>query len=482
MNKAKRLRWAVFFYNVTIALIVLITSYYIETINLPFTQLRFDSLWILLCSTLMAALAIILHFTPGNLYTSLATGATTTLLIFALGYHQPKRGDLLATNPNIASLRLNEESKVWISDKEWWDNYIVKDDVLGYRGRPNFKAQHFHPDFSGAVTYTFDSTGWRKQPIPEKLIDSRPIIFLGCSFTFGYGVEDDETFLALLANRSWKDYRVVNCSMGGYGTANLDVALAEVLEQNLKPLCVFYGFITDHFRRNYLRKSRRAGLNQLFPYFDMEGNILRYKGLSRPETATMDDNEELDKKEIQITYALIADMASKCQQHEVPFIFVYFDYPPIDFVESIRSIPGVNVINAAEYHRDRNLSEGHPNKEWHIEIAHLLASDSNIKDWTHSKQLYHPDEFPLPKPHWVLVKSPHSEGMATLKRELDPNDSAKVGSIIEAGKPSDPTSESRAWALSRKAISLAVQGSSRRSESRSYTSLPVNATLEDHQL
>ncbi len=51
----------------------------------------------------------------------------------------------------------------------------------------------------GSFKYTIDEKGRRKTPQDETYHKKYAVIFLGCSYTFGYGVNDDETFPAQFA-------------------------------------------------------------------------------------------------------------------------------------------------------------------------------------------------------------------------------------------------------------------------------------------
>lgn len=51
----------------------------------------------------------------------------------------------------------------------------------------------------GSFKYTIDEKGRRKTPQDETHPKKNAVIFLGCSYTFGYGVNDDETFPAQFA-------------------------------------------------------------------------------------------------------------------------------------------------------------------------------------------------------------------------------------------------------------------------------------------
>lgn len=72
------------------------------------------------------------------------------------------------------------------------------------------------------------------------------IITLGCSFAYGYRVENKYTFTEKLGREF--NVSVANFALCGYGT----VQSLQMLKRNidLRPKVVIYAFITDHIRRN----------------------------------------------------------------------------------------------------------------------------------------------------------------------------------------------------------------------------------------
>jgi hypothetical protein len=70
---------------------------------------------------------------------------------------------------------------------------------------------------------------------------------VGCSFSWGHGIENHETYTALVARR--RGLRAANFAFASYGT----VQSLQMLERNLdlRPRVVVYGVIQDHVKRNH---------------------------------------------------------------------------------------------------------------------------------------------------------------------------------------------------------------------------------------
>lgn len=89
---------------------------------------------------------------------------------------------------------------------------VQYDSQLGWRLTPGWRGRHAHHDFD--VTYTVDSSGFRFDPVQPKERRGRVIAVVGDSFTFGLGVNDDETFVSLLNRDGTNAY--LNLAVPGY--------------------------------------------------------------------------------------------------------------------------------------------------------------------------------------------------------------------------------------------------------------------------
>lgn len=66
------------------------------------------------------------------------------------------------------------------------------------------------------ATYQSNSQGFRSSREFDENFDGRRIAFLGDSFTFGWGVEENETFAALLESKL-EHTRSYNFGIRGFG-------------------------------------------------------------------------------------------------------------------------------------------------------------------------------------------------------------------------------------------------------------------------
>jgi hypothetical protein len=110
----------------------------------------------------------------------------------------------------------------------------------------------------------------RTSPVRDPDPETDELIFLGGSFTQGWGVEDSETFAWRVQER-FGDLRVRNFGVSGYGGVQSLLVLKGLLAES-HPKFVIYGMIPDHERRNvasssYLRHlTMRSGRQISMPY------------------------------------------------------------------------------------------------------------------------------------------------------------------------------------------------------------------------
>ncbi len=104
------------------------------------------------------------------------------------------------------------------------EGLITYDDRLGWKLRPNWKGRHRHHDFD--VQYSTNRYGFRGEFCDKG--ERERIAVVGDSFTFGMGVDDDQTFVHLLDVRS-QDQAYLNFGVIGYSTDQQHLLIVEQL-------------------------------------------------------------------------------------------------------------------------------------------------------------------------------------------------------------------------------------------------------------
>lgn len=230
-------------------------------------------------------------------------------------------------------------------------------------------------------------------------------VFLGCSFTYGYGVNYEETFASKIQAEN-DDIVIKNYAVPGYGTVQsllqLPIILKEKSVSNVV-LCIS----SYHLMRNTLSQEFRSNLrigfanssseieNSMkgarFPYVrDTSLQILYenwdeiYKNLPLREYLasvnfiqnTRDRIQDEQIKDIEITSRMIDEMYRMCQEKGVKFMVVCLDdSEEMSIIEkSLNQIPWLNV---SFNFNSKSLTflpfDSHPNAKGHSYIHQKVS-------------------------------------------------------------------------------------------------------------
>ncbi len=151
------------------------------------------------------------------------------------------------------------EAYLWISvpqpNMTYSSGYDMPHEILGHAPRKGMVASHVK-DVDGVqvfdVTYTIDSDGLRISPPYDPQHNLGSLIFFGCSFTFGEGVQDDEAMPYLVGLMAHGRYAIYNFGFHAYGPNQMLAALEQgVMDSIVKypPKHVIYQAIPDHLER-----------------------------------------------------------------------------------------------------------------------------------------------------------------------------------------------------------------------------------------
>jgi hypothetical protein len=149
---------------------------------------------------------------------------------------------------------------------------FVYDPIRGAIPVPNQRARRILP---GVYDYTYsnNSLGLRgAREYAERQAEKNRILTLGDSFTYGIGVNDDQTFASLL-EQIMSDCEVINGGNGGTGT---DYALKffQSIGRSLHPDTVALCFFSNDFQDNEQGK-----------YYEVKDSSLTSRDLSKSVTA-----------------------------------------------------------------------------------------------------------------------------------------------------------------------------------------------------
>jgi lysophospholipase L1-like esterase len=132
---------------------------------------------------------------------------------------------------------------------------------------PALQAQPFpHRETGGSFTVSTDPQGLRA-PIHErdKPAEAFRIMFLGCSTTFGWGVDDEQTYPALveraLHERGHDRVEVINAGQPGH-TSFQGKWLYQTVASAYRPDLVFFGYVVQDARKAAYSDASQALLQQ----------------------------------------------------------------------------------------------------------------------------------------------------------------------------------------------------------------------------
>lgn len=222
------------------------------------------------------------------------------------------------------------------------------------------------------ASYHMTLGGHRRTPAANS--SQGDVLCLGCSFTFGAGVEDDEAYPYLLASKYWPTHHVYNCGVNGTGIGTALLLMEHWLETRPAPVAALYGWIPNHSVRNQLRGSFHQGLGRWFPAFDVQGGQLVRLGPMPHREAALPDSHALTRKEYELSLALFEELRKLCQEHGVP-LYVLSLEPP-NYVMRRLAERGFQVIDVSQAGAEPGSffpKDRHPTAAWHQRAARLIA-------------------------------------------------------------------------------------------------------------
>lgn len=274
---------------------------------------------------------------------------------------------------------------------------MAPDDVLGWRNLPgSHRFRYRTAEGPIEVTVNVDVEGHRSSGLPQPEADGLPeIAVVGGSFTFGWGVADDQHFVAQLA-RSLPQFRVINLGVGGYGTYQSLLALEARYADRPPPVAVVLGFASFHSGRNVADPGWRYMLYRFgdrgytrVPFVSVaDGQLVRHAPdpvfplmslLNRSTLCTqlmlyreMRAFATLKTDPVDATLRLVAAMRDWGALRGAPLVVAYLDQEQRPIYTAALKQLGIPYALAPEI---TSLPyDQHPNPQYHAEVARLSLS------------------------------------------------------------------------------------------------------------
>ncbi|GAB5528146.1 MAG: hypothetical protein Roseis2KO_60180 [Roseivirga sp.] len=235
----------------------------------------------------------------------------------------------------------------------------------------------------------------------SKRADSPDVLLLGCSFTYGYGVDDDKNFAALL-QKEFPDFSFRNAGVVGYGTVQSLMQLREAVNKDsLK--AVILNFSSFHLMRNGLSQTYRSNLRVGYQRASVEAESLMQKArfpyitscdleirhqpwetmysnwYGREWSAIVNWAQLIDDRkrddaidELMITLCIIHEIEALCKDRGIAFGLICLDTTP-ETEELNKALPEIEWINAGFDFSDEVLTnlpyDSHPSARGHEYLA-----------------------------------------------------------------------------------------------------------------
>lgn len=125
---------------------------------------------------------------------------------------------------------------------------------LGFKPTANFQSDAYEKigdTLIFKVRYTIGENGLRITPECQNEKASS-IVFFGCSFTFGLGLEDNQSLPYIIGSKVRDSYKAYNFGFSGYGTQQMLSALENNLTDSVikfPPRYIIYTVMPDHISR-----------------------------------------------------------------------------------------------------------------------------------------------------------------------------------------------------------------------------------------
>ena len=267
-----------------------------------------------------------------------------------------------------------------------WKHFIDPDqrigiwrdsEVFGYEHQPNSKGRHHGREFD--VWYSIDANGCRYSPDVRKLDSTVDVSFLGCSWTFGHGVADGESFPAVIARTT--GLMCENHGVMGWGTAHALLKLREIIHRDRLPKKVIYSLLPDHITRNASRKSWVRGIakyGRRHPHFMIANGELCNHGLCCDVDIIPDSESDLHQLELELTGSMITEMGNACRKADIEFFVVILKgHLPFPICRTLISA-ATKTIDLTHIKIQAFRGDHHPNPDDHCRLAAAMLQEDSI--------------------------------------------------------------------------------------------------------
>ncbi len=338
-------------------------------------------------------------------------------MIFFFFFLTEKKGKAVFYNISIIILLLGVTEKSLTLTKKSPDPWIVTDspgfnlpsDTLGFKHTKNFVNHSISRSGNKLlfdVHYTIDENGFRKTPEINADDSTKSIVFFGCSFTFGHGLNDNLVMPNIVQNLVQNKYKVYNFSASGYGTHQMLAAIEYNMVDSIvkyQPKIFIYDAIEDHLNRllnlvGYSAHTPKYILDPItnevkhvgrFDDIQYNNNVIESK-ITNSEIYNLFKKKQADSSDVKLLVAMVkkSQMLLKKKYPESEFHVIFYNrtWMPLDSI-MIRGLKksGIKVHRVTDIVPDYYTSlpkycvsfptEQHPNGLLNKKIADYIVNN-----------------------------------------------------------------------------------------------------------
>ena len=278
------------------------------------------------------------------------------------------------------------------------------DKTFGYRHMPNTRGTEVKRSGQKEIyraTYTMDALGRRITPHADGPPPENAVLFIGCSFTFGLGVNDDQTMPWQFA-LGRPDLAVYNYGVAGYGPQHMLELFKTSVDKEVpqKKAAVVYTLIQEHLNRAVGTPGLVRWFAGPFPWYEIDestGHPVR-KGIFKDRAAQPSNSglkivdavndyrgESLTSKDAKLMAALIDEARMEFEKKFESEGFYVLVYPGkqtalTNEVVAILKEHGAKILDYRELLAKSGTNwfiagDGHPSPALHAKVAQKLMED-----------------------------------------------------------------------------------------------------------
>lgn len=286
---------------------------------------------------------------------------------------------------------------------------IMPDSILGFKLSPG----KYEVTLNNHLKYTAHHNSNSERNTFNKDDENLKKIFLyGCSYTYGMGINDDESYPYLI-DKSLVNYKIHNKAVPGFGTIQALISLNNGIANDILPDIVILNYYQFHDERNILNRAYReklylgrrsnitlyngtsnknTSLSWEFPYYNKENKQIKninvndiYPTMPFRENSALINIIETEYNRIssnegkarEVSHEIIKEISRLCEKHGIKFFLANMDELDKD-LELLCQSENISIIDSyvdlnQENYRNRPY-DYHPSPIAHKEYARLILN------------------------------------------------------------------------------------------------------------